>query len=624
MSVMLRKWHCAWQPAVLLTLLVAITLPAVAEPQHGYHPYGQLKYPPDFRHFDYVNPDAPKGGTLKLLGIGDFDNLNPYILAGRSLANTPGMFVFGFLELSDTLMMGSEAHNRVGDEAGAAYGLIAQSIDCHPALDHCTFRLRGEARFQDGEPVSADDVVFSFQLLRDKGHPRYALMFSQIDRVEALGRDQVRFHFSGEHRRVLPLIAGQLPVLPKHYWQDKDFSRPTLTPPVISGPYRIAAVQAGRQVTLRRDADYWGRDLPVNRGRYNFDEVVIDYYRDAQVAFEAFKTGRYDIHLDYIAKHWATAYDFPAVRDGRIERAEIPHRIAQGTQAFFFNQRRPPLNDGRVRQALGLLFDYEWTNRTIFNNAYQRQLSWFPNTDHSATGLPTGRELALLNRYREQLPAALFSEPFALPISDGSGRDRRLMTQAIALLRDAGYVVRDRKMVHADTGRPLTLEILNYHSPGMDRVVQPWLRNLEAAGIGADYRSVDQSTFKERLDAYDFDVTIFVLPQNTFPGVELMEYFHSSQASMTGGRNYAGMQDPVVDALIGEVLSAGNLDDYRAALRALDRVLLWRHYTIPHWYLGQHRLAWWNRFGRPEKPTPQALAIETWWHATRSDGSTTP
>jgi microcin C transport system substrate-binding protein len=608
----------------MLALLLVLSWSVLhAQPQHGYHPYGVLKYPADFRHFAYVNPDAPKGGTLKLLGIGDFDNLNPYTLAGRSPANTPGMFVFGFLELSDTLMMGSEAHNRIGDEPGAAYGLIAHSIDCHPALDHCTFTLRDEARFQDGVPITADDVAFSFQLLRDHGHPRYALRFGQIDRVSVVDRHRIRFHFSGEHRRTLPLIAGQLPVLPKHYWQDKDFTRPTLSAPPISGPYRISHVQPGRQIVFKRDPEYWGRNLPVNRGRYNFDEVIIDYYRDAQVAFEAFKTGRYDIHLDYIAKHWATAYDFPAIRDGRIQRAEIPHRIAQGTQAFFFNQRRPPFNDIRVREALGMLFDYEWTNRTIFNDAYQRQSSWFPNSDHSASGVPGGLELALLEPFRDQLPAALFLQPFALPVSDGSGRDRSLITRALSLLREAGYEVRERTLVHTETRQPLRLEILNYHSPGMDRVVQPWLRNLEAVGIRADYRSVDQGTFKERLDRYDFDLTIFVLPQNTFPGVELIEYLHSSNANLTGGRNYSGIQDPVVDSLIGSVLAADNLNDYRTALRALDRVLLWRHYTIPHWYLGQHRLAWWNRFERPGQATPYTLGIETWWQANRSE-TTTP
>jgi len=597
--------------ALLLTAGVAVT--ASAAPQHGYHPYGVLKYPADFTHFAYVNPQAPKGGTLKLLGTGDFDNINPYILAGRSPANSPGVYAFGFLETSDTLLMGNEAHNSIGDEAGAAYGLIAESIDCDDALDSCLFKLRPQARFQDGTPIRAEDVAFSFQLLRDQGHPRYALRFQQIDKVSVVDPLQVRFHFSGEHRRSLPLVAGQLPVLPKHYWQDKKFSEPSLTAPVISGPYRVSKIQPGRQIVLERDPQYWGRDLPVNKGRYNFDRVIIDFYRDAEVAFEAFKAGRYDVHLDYIAKHWATAYDFPALRDGQVKRAEIPHRIAQGTQGFFFNQRRTPFNDPNVRQALGLLFDYEWTNRSIFNGAYQRQLSWFPNSDHSANGLPSAAELALLEPFRQQLPAALFTQPFSLPISDGSGRDRHHMQQALALLKQAGYLVRNKKLVHGETGKPLKVEVLNYHNPGMGRVVQPWLRNLEALGIEASYRSVDPASFKERLDQFDFDITLYVLPQNTFPGVELLEYLHSSSADLNGGRNYAGINDPVVDALLDKVLAANSLDDYRSALRALDRVLLWRHYTIPHWYLGKHRLAWWDKFARPTAPTPYILGVETWW-----------
>lgn len=595
-------------------LLLLVSLSAGSAPQHGYHIFNALKYPADFPHFDYVNPNAPKGGTLKLIGIGDFDSLNPYILAGRSPANTPGLFVFGFLEHTDTLMMGNDGHNQVGDETGSAYGLIAKSIDCDAELHHCTFVLRDNARFQDGEPIQSDDVVFSFQVLRDQGHPRHMLQLQQIDRVEAITDNQVRFHFTGEHRRHLPLIAGQLPVLPKHYWEKREFSKPSLDIPVISGPYRISEVKAGRRIVFQRDADYWGRDLPVNVGRYNFDQVSVDFFRDAQVAFESFKSGGYDVHLDYIAKHWATAYDFPAMRDGRIKKTEIPHRIAQGTQAFFINQRRAPFDDIRVRQALGLLFDFEWTNRAIFNGAYQRQTSWFPNTANASSGIPQGKELALLQRFHEQLPAALFKQPIAPPVSDGSGRDRQRISKALALLRQAGWEIRQRKMVHSETGQPLALEILNYHSPGMERVIQPWLRNLEAAGIKASHRSVDQATFKERLDNFDFDITVFVLPQKSFPGAELREYFHSSSIDMIGGRNYAGIAHPVVDVLVEEVLAAESLADYRAALHALDRVLLWQHYTIPHWYLGRHRLAYWQHLRRPDADMPYILGTETWWH----------
>lgn len=582
---------------------------------HGYSPFGELRYGPDFSHFDYVNPDAPRGGTLKLFGFGTFDSLNPYVMSGRSLAGTPGASVFGFLETTDTLLMGGGAHNRVGDEPSSAYGLIAHTVEYPDSLDWVIFHLREEARFNDGTPITAEDVVFSLSLLREQGHPRYALMLSDVTGAEVLDRHRVRFHLTGEGRRDLPLVIGDLPVLPKHYWKDRNFGA-TLEPPVVSNPYRIARVRPGRQIVFERVEDYWARDLPVNRGRYNFDEVVFDFFRDAQVGFESFKTGGYDVHLDYVAKHWATAYNFPAVRRGRIQRAEIPHSVPKGTQAFFLNQRRPPLDDRRVREALNLLFDFEWTNRTIFNDAYVRSQSWFPNSHNSASGIPRGRELALLEPFRERLPPALFTQPFQHPQSDGSGNIRDRMQQAMALLQDAGYRVQGRHLVHRDSGEPLRLEILNYQTPGMARVVEPYLRNLERVGIQATYRALDPASYKERLDQFDYDITIFVLPQRAYPGPELRDYMHSSSAELAGSRNYSRISDPVVDALIEASMAAESEAEYRAAMQALDRVLLWQHYSVPHWYIDHHRLAWWDKFGRPDAPMPYILGVETWWKKT--------
>ncbi|MDF1822795.1 MAG: extracellular solute-binding protein [Alcanivoracaceae bacterium] len=603
--------------AALLGLLCLPALLGAAQVEtvtrHGYVPFGEPAYPADFTHFNYVNPDAPKGGTLKLLGIGSFDSLNPYILQGQSPADSPGLYVFGFLPLTDTLMMGGSAGNRVGDEAQASYGLVASTLTWPDDLAWVEFELRPQARFQDGHRMDAEDVVFSFNILRDKGHPRYALMFKDVTGVRAINDHRVRFTLGGSNRRDLPSVLGQLPVLPAHYWRDRDFDKATLDAPVISGPYRIESVKPGAQLVMRRNADYWGKDLPVNRGRYNFDRIVVDYFRDAQVAFESFKSGRYDIHLDYIAKHWATAYQFPAIDDGRVTREEIPHRIAQGTQGFFFNTRRPQLADPRVRQALGLMFDFAWTNRAIFNGAYKRQVTWFPNSANASSGVPQGAERALLEPFAEQLPAALFTEPFALAEGDGQRLPRQQMRKALALFNAAGWEIRDGVLVNAESGTPFSMEILNYHSPGMDRVVLPWLENLKRLGVQAEYRSVDHAAFKERLDTYDFDATIYVLPQRDFPGQEIREYFHSGSRDMSGGRNLAGIDDPVVDALVETVLSAHSLPDYRAAVHALDRVLLWRHYIIPHWYLDYHRLAWWDKFGRPDAATPYALGTETWW-----------
>lgn len=606
----------ALRTKVLFTLLLLSPAgPATAGDnpgRHGYTPFGELRYDADFEHFDYVNPEAPRGGTLRLMGHGTFDSLNPWILPGRSPADTPGLHVFGFLETTDTLLMGTTADNRVGDETGSAYGLIARRLHCKDDLAWCDFLLREKARFHDGHPITAEDVVFSLERLREEGHPRYALKLENVPRAEVLDKHRVRFHFTGEHRRDLPLVVGALPVLPKHYWDEHDFGEPTLEPPLLSGPYRVAQVKPGRQVVFERVSDYWGRDLPVNRGRYNFDRVEVDYYRDAQVAFEAFKSGAYDLHLDYIAKHWANAYDFPALGEGRVKRAEIPHRIPQGTQAFFFNLRRDKFSDPRVRQALGLLFDFQWTNKVIFNGAYKRSDTWFPNSDNAATGIPDRAEKKLLQPWREQLPEALFKQPFRLPETDGSGRIREQQRRALALFREAGWKLEGGKLVNSK-GAPLTLEILNYHSAAMERVVMPWIRNMERLGIEANYREVDPATYKQRLDDFDFDITIFVLPQNAWPGPELLDYVHSRSANLPGSRNFAGISDPVVDALVERVLAAADEPSYRTAIQALDRVLLWRHYSIPHWYIDYHRLAWWDRFARPEAPTPNALGITTWW-----------
>lgn len=597
---------------LLLLLLAGPVLAGDAPGLHGYTPFGDLKYDAGFEHFDYVNPQAPKTGTLRLMGHGTFDSLNPWILPGRSPADTPGMFVFGFLETSDTLLMGTAGHNRVGDEPRSAYGLIAERLHCADNLDWCDFHLRERARFHDGHAISAGDVVFSLELLREKGHPRYALQLDKVEKAEALSDRRVRFHFTGKHRRDLPLVVGELPILPQHYWSKHDFNEPTLDPPLISGPYRVAEVKPGRKVVLERVPDYWGANLPVNRGRYNFERVEIDFYRDAQVAFEAFKSGAYDLHLDYIAKHWANAYDFPAINEGKIVRKEIPHSIPQGTQAFFFNLRREKFRDVRVRQALGLLFDFQWTNRVIFNGAYKRSETWFPNSANTATGKPDAAESELLTPWREQLPAELFTAPFALPETDGSGRIRAQQRQAMELLKQAGWKLRDQKLVN-EKGEPLTLEILNYHSAAMERVVMPWIRNMERLGIEANFREVDPATYKQRLDRFDFDITIFVLPQNALPGPQLLDYVHSRSADVPGSRNFAGIEDPVVDALVEKVLAAADESAYRTAIQALDRVLLWRHYSIPHWYIDYHRLAWWDRFGRPETPPPYTLGITTWW-----------
>jgi len=597
--------------------LCLLAVPATAKDTHihrlhGYTPFGTLKYDRDFAHFDYVNANAPKGGALKLSASGTFDSLNPYILKGISLADTSA-YLYGYLEMTDSLLTGASPYHHTGDEPQSAYGLIAEQIEYPDDLSWCRFTLRKQARFSDGSPITADDVVFSFNTLKDKGHPRYALALQNVTAVEKLSSHQVRFHFGGNDRRALPLAVGQLPVLPAHYWRKVGINDTSFNPPVTSSPYRVSKVIPGKQIVLSRNPDYWAKDLPVMRGRFNFDTVVFDFYRDAQIAFEAFKSNGYDVHLDYIAKHWATAYDFPAMRDGRVKREARKNLEPQGTQAFFINLRRPQFQDVRVRQALTLLFDFEWTNKTIFNGAYRRQQTWFPNSDNAAIGIPTGKELALLEPFRDQLPDALFTTEFQLPQTDGSGHNRNNARKALALFKQAGWEIRNQKLVNSRSGAPFKLSILINHSPGMERVIQPWLRNLEQLGIESEYRSVDPATYKERMDKFDYDVTVLVLSQQAFPGAELKEYFHSSHADVIGGNNYSGIADPVVDALVEKVLAANTLEDYRAAIHALDRVLSWRAYVIPHWFLGHHRIAWWDKFGQPDAPSPYNLGTDTWW-----------
>ncbi len=600
--------------AAFLLVLAAAPASTLGETirAHGIALHGDLKYPSDFTHFDHVNPDAPRGGSVTLMGHGTFDSLNPYILKGRSPFNSPGLYAYGITELNETLLVGTGSYSSSGDEAQSAYGLIAESLEYPPDRSWVIFNLRPEAHFHDGTPITADDVVFSYNVLLEHGHPRFRNIYRNVAAVEKLGRLQVKFTFSGEDNRMMPLRAGELPVMSKRHWEGRDFSRASLEPPLLSGPYRVSAVKPGHSVTFERVRDFWGRDLPVYRGRYNFDRVHVDFYRDLTVALEAFKSGAYDVHLEYISRNWKSAYDHPAVRDGRIVKEEIPHQVAQGSQAFFFNTRREKFKDRRVREALGYLFDYEWTNRNIFSDAYTRSQTYFPNSELAARGLPSAGELAILAPYREQLPEELFTREFKLPVTDGSGQIRKNQRAALRLLRAAGWELTDGRMVHTVSGRPFEIEMLIYQA-STARVVQPWRKNLERVGIRMDIRTVDTTQFKQRLDNFDFDITIYSLPQSLSPGYEQREYFHSSTADIKGQRNLVGVRHPVVDRLVDLVISAPDRPSLVTRVRALDRVLLWEHYSIPHWHIGYHRIAYWNRFERPAVQPKYNLGFENWW-----------
>ena len=588
--------------AILAAVMCLYLVAPGAQAQPGSHAvtaHGTPKYGPDFKHFDYVNPDAPKGGEVKLATYGSFDSLNPFILRGSSAGGAGLPF--------ETLTVGSN------DEVLTQYGLLAETIAVADDRGSVAFTLRPQARFHDGRPVTVEDVIWSFETLRDKGHPTYRTYYADVAKAEKTGERTVTFTFRNGNNPELPVIMGQLPVLPKHVFETRDFASTTLEPIVGSGPYRIADVQPGRSVTYQRVADWWGRDLPVNRGRYNFDRIRFDYYRDLDVVFEAFKAGAIDFRVENSSKNWVTGYDVPAVREGRIIREEIKHQDPQGMQAFVFNSRRPIFADRRVREALNHLFDYEWTRTNLSYGLFQRTKSFFANSELAATGLPTEAELKLLEPFRGTLPEEVFTKPYEPPKTDGSGNIRQNLRTALGLLKEAGWELKGNKLVNARTGEPMRFEILLVQAD-MERITQPFVRNLERAGIEAGIRVVDTAQYQNRTDNFDFDMIIQRMPQSLSPGNEQRDYWQSAKADLPGSRNLAGIKNPVVDQLIEALTQAPDRDSLVAATKALDRVLLWGWYVIPHWHDDVRRVAYWNRFAHPAVAPKYGLAfVDTWW-----------
>ncbi len=611
------KAQAAWiviRPFLLiLSLALSFCANASITESHGYAQFGVLKYPASFTHFDWVNPEAPKGGTLRMMAFGTFDTLNPYTFKGSSPVSTGNFLQYGVNELNEPLMVGTGQYDPSGDEPTSSYGLIAQSVEYSEDRSWVVFNLRPQARFHDGKPITAYDVAFSYRTLLKDGHPQYRTALQEVQRVDILNRHRIRFVFKRSGNPLLILRLGELPVLPQHYWKDRDFKATTFEPPLGSGPYRITRVQPGRQLVFERVKDYWGKDLPVNRGKYNFDRVEVEFYRDSDVAFEAFKAGEFDIYIEHQAKNWANGYDFPAVASGQVIKAQIPHRIPTQTQGLFMNTRRAAFADIRVREALGLLFNFEWTNRTLFSDAYDRSTSYYPNSEFSAMGLPTGAEWLLLAPYRDQLPASLFTQPFSPAKTDGGGIPRETLRKALKLLAEAGWTLSDKGLLNADK-QPLRFEILLVN-PNLERILQPYIEDLRRLGIIAGLRTVDRAQYKQRLDRFDFDMILMTLQQTLSPGLEQWQYFHSSQAAINGSKNYAGIANPVVDVLLNKLLAAQTRDEQVAAARALDRVLLSQHYSIPNWYLNNHRLAYRNRFAMVTTP-PYTLGLRAWWLKT--------
>ncbi|WAG80867.1 extracellular solute-binding protein [Metapseudomonas furukawaii] len=596
--------------AFLLVSLLAQPSFANLVESHGYAQFGALKYPASFDHFDWVNPAAPKGGTLRVMAFGTFDTLNPYTFKGTSPVATPNFLQYGVSELNEPLMVGTGQYDPSGDEPASSYGLIARSVEYSEDRSWVVFNLREEARFNDGRPITAYDVAFSYRTLVKDAHPQYRTSLQEVKRVDILNRHRIRFVLRRAGNPLLILRLGEMPVLPQHYWKDRDFKATTFEPPLGSGPYRITEVRPGRSLVFERVKDWWGKDLPANKGKYNFDRVEVEFYRDSNVAFEAFKAGEFDFYIEHQAKNWANGYRFPAIARGEVIRAEIPHQIPTQTQALFMNTRHTVFKDRRVREAMGLMFDFEWTNRTLFNNAYMRATSYYPNSEFSAVGKPEGHEWLLLSPHRKELPDALFTQPFTVPTTQGRGIPRETLRRALGLLADAGWKLSGQRLVN-DRGQPLRFEILLVN-PNLERILQPYRENLASIGIDASLRTVDRAQYKQRLDHFDYDMILMTLPQTLSPGLEQSLYFHSSQVGVKGSKNYAGVANPVVDEMIEKLLGAQNRDEQLAAARALDRTLLWEHYGIPNWYINYHRLAYRNRFAFVTTP-PYTLGLRAWW-----------
>ncbi len=583
---------------LLLVNLSWFACSQAATVRHALALHGTPKYDPDFKHFDYVNPQAVKGGTVIVAEIGTFDSLNPFILKGVAAAGLSGLF--------DTLTFHAD------DEAFSEYGLLAAGIEVAADNSWVAYTLRPEARFHDGSSVTTADVVFSFNALKTKGHPFYRSYYANVQKAEKVGEGKIKFTFTDSNNRELPLIVGQMPVLSEKYWSTRDFEKTTLEPPLGSGPYLVAAVDSGRSITYRRNPDYWGANLAVNVGRNNFDIIRHDYYRDTTVSLQAFKAGEYDFRVETVAKNWATAYDGPALKRGLINKEEIPHQQSTGMQGFVFNTRREIFADRRVRSAIAYAFDFEWTNKNLFFDAYHRTKSYFSNSELASRGLPSKAELEILEPLRGRIPEEVFTESYEPPRSDGTGNIRKNLRQATRLLKQAGWVIKRGQLVHRASGKPMAFELLLV-SPSFERVALSFKRNLKRLGIDMRVRTVDSAQYQKRVEEFDFDMIVAVRGQSLSPGNEQRDFWSSKEANVPGSRNLAGIKDPVVDELIELIINAPDRQRLIDRTRALDRVLLSGHYVIPHWHVRHFRVAYWNKFSRPQITPKYALGFDAWW-----------
>lgn len=591
----------------LLTALLILAAPAFGDSHsiiksHGISAFGELKYPADFTHFDYVNPDAPKGGVISFRGTlasQTFDSVTRHILDGEPAQ--------GLERIYDTLLQ------RAWDEPDAAYGRLAESIEYPEDRSWVVFNLRPEARFADGTPVTAEDVVFTVETMQADALPAFQGYVESIVATEVLSPLRVKLTFNADApKRDLIQNVGEIDILPKHYYDTVDFKEATLEPPLGSGPYLIDDIDPGKSITYCRNEDYWGVDLPVNKGAWNFGCVTYEYFLDNTAAFEALKSGEYLFHEEFFSALWGTAYDFPALSDGYVIRETIPDGRAAGTQGWLLNMRRPKLSDPRVRQAIGLAFNFEFSNLTLFYGAYNRTDSFWEGTDMEAQGLPSDAELAVLEPYRDQLPASVFTEPAYLPPVAGDVLSDVPLRQARALMQDAGWEVDDRGVLRNDAGEALTLEFLSA-STGFERIVLPYIDNLNRLGIKANFNLITAAEYEERTKRFDYDIVPGRFNVGNIPTASIRNIFSSRAAVSEGSLNFMGLADPVVDALIDQMLGAQTRDEMIVVASALDRIMRAKHIWVPQWTKGAHWIAYWNVFGFPDKKPDYRRGDEFWW-----------
>jgi ABC-type oligopeptide transport system substrate-binding subunit len=579
---------------ILISALCFISAPAMAETVHGLAMHGTPKYAAGFDHLDYVNQDAPKGGELKLSKNGTFNNLNNHVIIGNNAE--------GLEYINDKLMQ------RVWDEPFTLYGLAAEKADIAPDRSWVIFHLNKNARFHDGQPMTAEDVKFSYEMYRKHGHPVRRRVYGLVSDIKIIDSKTIKFTFGEGYDRESVMILALMPVLPKHYWEKHDITKTTLTPPLGSGPYKIESVDPGRKIIYTRVKDYWAKDLGVNKGQYNFDTLTYIYFRDDDIAFQAFKSGEYDLRREYDVTKWETGYKFKSLDEGRVKREEITHGRPEWLRAMVFNTRRPQFSDRRVREALSYMFNYEWLNQNLYFGALKKIDSAYPNSELAAQGRAAGEELQILTDLKKDLPPDVFGEPFKSPPNPGSRESQR---KAIALLKEAGWQYKNQRLVNS-VGALFNFEIL-LDSPGDEKIALEFVRALKKIGIQASVRTVDSAQFTGRLESFDYDMVFFKWINSLSPGNEQVNYWGSKAAATPGSRNYAGISNPAIDVLADSIARSKDRDGLVARTRALDRALMYGYYMIPLFYTGRDMVAYDAHLIRPEVTPVYGMVLESWW-----------